>query len=89
MSTQDRFPTESAIGSLRQGFTVTPTDDVELSVRPLALYVSATCDLATKMNSVDDDVVVWPQLAPGIPHPISPAIVMSTGTTPGVLIVGG
>lgn len=89
MSTQDRFPTESAVSSLRDGFVITPADDVELPIRPKAIYVSATCDLACKMNSASDTVVTWPQLAPGVPHPISPAIVMATGTTAAVTIVGG
>jgi len=89
MTTRDRFPTDDAITSFRDGFVITPADDVVLPVRPKALYVSATCDLACKMNEATDTVVVWPQLAPGVPHPISPAIVMAAGTTPGVDIVGG
>lgn len=87
--TKDRFPTEDATTSFRDGFMITPQDDVVLEVRPKGLYVSANCDLATKMNGVDDPVVTWYQLAPGIPHPISPAIVMATGTTENVMITGG
>jgi len=89
MSTQDDFPTTTQTSSFRDGGVIIPQDDVELSVRPRGLYVSATCDLACKMNDVSDPVLIWPQLAPGICHPISPLIVMNTGTTGGVTIVGG
>lgn len=89
MSTQDRFPTETTSSSLREPFVITPANDVELAVRPKGIYVSATCDLATKAHTASDPVVIYPQLAPGICHPISPGIVMATGTTGGVTIVGG
>lgn len=89
MTTQDRFPTEEAMTSIRQFFVITPQDDVVLNVRPKGIYVSATCDLFIKADSPSDPVVPLRNLAAGIWHPISPAIVMLTGTTTDVDIIGG
>lgn len=64
-------------------WTISPSDDEDLSIRPRCIYIGTTGDLT--MADGAGNVVRFVSIAVGY-HPLRPTRIMATGTTAGAIV---
>ncbi|MEM1050695.1 MAG: hypothetical protein AAGI28_01235 [Pseudomonadota bacterium] len=83
---QDPFSnTDSVTSPSRDWFDIAPSDDVDLSVVPKAIYVGTGGDLVVSSAGTDSEVV-FRNIPSGALLDIRPAAVRETGTTAADLV---
>lgn len=79
---KNNFPSPTAVGSATDAFTVTPSDDDDLSQVPRALYVGGEGDVTVQFPS---GTFTFVSVAAGTLLPIRPLRVLESTTATDIL----